>query len=158
MKKKVIGFILCASLFLSSAVGIFSPTAFGLRNPFVPYESIDDVKNVLSFSPAVPEVITEGYKLSEISSIDKDFLQIVYKDNIDNRFFYRMARGTNDISGDYNIYKINKRVAIGDLTVTMRGNKKISSAIWSKDGFAFSLYSDVELDEIEIINVIKNIK
>ena len=69
-----------------------------------------------------------------------------------------MARGTNDISGDYNIYKINKRVAIGDLTVTMRGNKKISSAIWSKDGFAFSLYCDVELDEIEIINVIKNIK
>lgn len=58
----------------------------------------------------------------------------------------------------YNTYKINKEVKIGDLTVTMRGNDKISGAVWTDGEFSFSVFSDVELEETEVINLIENIK
>ena len=69
-----------------------------------------------------------------------------------------MAKGNEDISGDYNTYNINKEVKIGDLTVTMRGNDKISNAVWTDGEFSFSVSSDVELEEPEVINLIENIK
>lgn len=129
-----------------------------IPNPFVPYESLDDVKDVLSFDPVVPSVLPAGFEQNEITSTGSDFLQIVYTDRNDNRIVYRMAKSSEDISGDYNTYKINKEVKIGDLTVTMRGNDKISNAVWICGKFAFSVSSDVELEETEVINLIKSVK
>lgn len=71
-----------------------------IPNPFVPYESLADVKKVLSFDPAVPSVLPAGFELNEITSAGSDFLQIVYTDHSDNRIFYRIAKGSEDISGD----------------------------------------------------------
>ena len=129
-----------------------------IPNPFVSYKNISDVKEVLSFSPVVPSMLPAGFEENEINSTGSDFLQIVYTDNRDNRILYRMAKGNEDISGDYNTYNINKEVKIGDLTVTMRGNDKISNAVWTDGEFSFSVSSDVELEEPEVINLIENIK
>lgn len=129
-----------------------------IPNPFVSHESLADVKEVLSFTPVVPSVLPAGFEQNEISSTSSDFLQIVYTDSSNNRIVYRMAKGSEDISGNYNTYKINKEVKIGDLTVTMRGNDKISNAIWINDEFTFSVSFDVELEETEVINLIENIK
>ncbi len=129
-----------------------------IPNPFVSYESLADVKEVLSFDPVVPSVLPAGFGLNEITSTGSDFLQIVYTGSSDNRIVYRMAKGSEDISGDYNTYKINKEVKIGDSTVTMRGNDKISNAVWINGEFAFSVSFDVEVEETEVIGLIENIK
>lgn len=129
-----------------------------IPNPFVPYESLDDVKKALSFSPVVPSALPSGFELNEITSTGSDFLQIVYTDNTDSGIFYRMAKGSSDISGDYNIYKINEEVKVGDLTVAMRGNDKVSGAVWVNSGFSYSIYFDAELDKSEVISLIENIK
>lgn len=63
-----------------------------IPNPFVPYESLDDVKKALSFSPVVPSALPSGFELNEITSTGSDFLQIVYTDNTDSGIFYRMAK------------------------------------------------------------------
>lgn len=129
-----------------------------IPNPFVPYESLADVKEVLSFDPVVPSVLPADFEQNKITSTGSDFLQIVYTDSSDNRIVYRMAEGSEDISGDYNTYKINKEVKIGDLIVTMRGNDKISNAVWVNGEFAFSVSFDVEIEETEVTNLIENIK
>lgn len=129
-----------------------------IPNPFVPYESLDDVKGVLSFDPKVPSALPAGFELNEITSTGSDFLQIIYTDNSDNRIFYRMAKGSDDVSGDYNAYKISKEVAIDDLKVTMRGNDKISGAVWNDGEFSYSILSDIGLEEEWVIDLIENIK
>ncbi len=132
--------------------------AVQIPNPFVPYESLADVKEVLSFEPVVPSVLPAGFAQSEITSTGSDFLQIVYTDSSDNRIVYRMAKGSEDISGDYNTYTINKEVKIGDLTVTMRGNDNISGAVWVDGEFTYCILSDVALEESEVIRLIENLK
>lgn len=129
-----------------------------IPNPFVSYESLADVKEVLSFDPVVPSALPAGFEQSEITSTDSDFLQIVYTDSRDNKIVYRMAKGSEDISGDYNTYKNNKEVKIGDLTVTMRGNDNVSSAVWVDGGFAFSVSSDIEMEEAGVISMIESMK
>ena len=69
-----------------------------------------------------------------------------------------MAKGSDDISGEYNDYAINKEVTIGGLTVTMRGNDQISNAVWAYGEFSYSILSDVELEEAEVIHIIESIK
>lgn len=129
-----------------------------IPNPFVSYESLADVKEVLSFDPVVPSALPAGFEQSEITSTGSDFLQIVYADGSGNRIVYRMAKGSEDISGDYNTYKNNKEVKIGDLTVTMRGNDNVSSAVWVDGGFAFSVSSDIEMEEAGVISMIESMK
>ncbi len=129
-----------------------------IPNPIVVYENIEAAKKALSFTPATPSVLPAGYELREVSSIGKDCLQIVYTNNDDNDILYRTAKGTGDISGDYNTYKMNKEVHVGALSVTLRGNAKISNATWQNSEFTFSVSSDVELEEAEIVHIIKNVK
>lgn len=104
-----------------------------IPNPFIPYENIDAAKKALSFNPSVPTVLPEGYNIDEITVMDNNFLQIVYKNDKDETIRYRIAKSSEDISGDYNTYANEKRVTIGNYEVTVRGNENISGAIWSSD-------------------------
>ncbi len=129
-----------------------------IPNPFIPYEDMESVKKVLDFEPVIPSYIPDGYEMKEITSTGSDFLQIIYTNDIDNSIYYRMAVGSEDISGDYNIYKINKDAKIGDITAQIHGNDKIRNAVWTDSKYTFSIFTDVELDETQIIKIIENIK
>ena len=111
----------------------------------------------MSFNPSVPTVLPEGYNIDEITVMDNNFLQIVYKNDKDETIRYRIAKSSEDISGDYNTYANEKRVTIGNYEVTVRGNENISGAIWSSDDISYSILSDKELSEKEINNIIQSL-
>ena len=53
---------------------------------------------------------------------------------------FRKSAGTEDISGDFNTYDTVQELTAGDITATLKGNSGIYMlAIWSKDGFSYSL-------------------
>ena len=127
-----------------------------IPNPFTEHKTVEDAKKAVSFSAPLPSVIPEGYKLDYISTMDKDFLQLVYKKG-DNEITYRTARGSEDISGDYNTYKDIRKVKIGNSDVTVRKSGNTLSAFWSDGELSFSLYSD-GLSEKEFSGIIDSIK
>lgn len=129
-----------------------------IPNPWTEYKSVDEAKKAVNFEAPVPTKVTDGYKLDYISTLDGELLQLVYRNAEDKQISYRTAKGSEDISGDYNVYKDTKTVKAGDVSVTLRKGDKTSSAIWTNGGMTFALYADGGLSDAEITEVIKNIK
>lgn len=128
-----------------------------IPNPFTEYKTIESAKSKLSFNAPVPTALPGGYTPDYIAVMGNDFLQISYK-NGDNEIFYRTAKGSDDISGDYNLYNDIKTVKIGDIEVTVRRSEKTLSAVWTNNDLTFSLYSNTALTDKDLSDIISNIK
>lgn len=134
-----------------------------IPNPFTEYNSIDDAKKALSFEPKLPTAVPNGYKITYIATMGANFLDVRYT-NGDKEIMYRTSVGSDDISGDCNVYSDVSSVKIGDVTVTMRQNIKggesraLSGAVWQDNGMTYSLSSDAGLTDKDMTDIILNIK
>lgn len=71
---------------------------------------------------------------------------------------YRKEAGDSDISGDYNVYDTEKEVAAGGRKAVLKGNReKYNLAVWTHDGFSYSLFCENGLSENELVTVIAEI-
>ena len=125
-----------------------------IANPFTEHKTIDDANKVLSFDAKVPSNIPSGYKVDYISTLSNDFLQIGYK-NGDNEILYRMAKGSDDISGDYNEYKNIENKKVGDYSFIIRGNEsgKAANLLWTDGKYTYSLYANPEVGTDALMSI-----
>lgn len=128
----------------------------GMPSPFVEYKTVDEAQKVLPFSAVVPSNV-KGYELENVSVMSNEMLQLIYE-NDDKELTYRMEKGSDDISGDYNVYKDIKTVKVGDIEVKVRKSEETMSAIWTNGDLTFSLYSDGNLTEKDMTDIISSIK
>ena len=127
-----------------------------MPNPFVEYKTVDEAKKVLPFSAVVPSNV-KGYELTSVSVMSNEMLQLIYE-NGDKEITYRVEKGSDDISGDCNVYKDIKTVKVGDVEVKVRKSEETMSAIWTNGDLTFSLYSNGNLTEKDITDIISSIK
>lgn len=128
-----------------------------LPNPIKEYNTLDEAKKAVAFTVLMPDAMPEGYVFAGVSTINDELFQISYK-NGDNEILYRTAEGTEDISGDYNVYKNEKSLKIAGIDVTIKGNEGVAKATWTKDGLTYSIYADKEISEQDITNIIASIR
>ncbi|WP_019911781.1 stalk domain-containing protein [Paenibacillus sp. HW567] len=128
-----------------------------LPTPFVNYDSIDAARKAAGANFAVPTELPENYKQDEIFVFNSRMAQIIYR-NGEQTLYYRVSQETGDISGDYNVYESTKTVAIGNLEVTLKGNKGlVSVASWEADGFNYCLLANKALTAEQVQNIILSI-
>lgn len=127
-----------------------------IPNPFTEYANIDEAKKAISFEAGLPEKIPAGYEVAYVTTLSDDFLQVRYE-NAGKEINYRVAKGNEDISGDYNVYSDTKNVKIGDFDVTLRSGDGKISAIWTKDNLSYAVYSD-GIGEQEITELIASVQ
>mgnify|MGYP001035014869 CR=1 FL=1 len=135
-----------------------------IPNPFTEYESIELAEKAVAFDVKLPSYIPDGFSFDYASTMRNDFIQIGYKNADGAEILYRMAKGSDDISGDYNIYDSVKAVKVNGIDVTLRTGSKTSvdgedsaSAIWTDGGYSFSVYCS-NVGSIDVDAVIKGIK
>lgn len=128
----------------------------GIPNPFVEYKTVDEAKKVLPFSAVVPSNVKE-YELENVSVMSNEMLQLIYKNGY-KEITYRVEKGSDDISGDYNVYKDIKTVKVGDIEVKVRKSEETMSVIWTNGDLTFSLYSNGNLTEKDMTDIISSIK
>lgn len=128
-----------------------------IPNPFTEYKTADDAKKALSFDAKLPSYIPNGYKLSYVSVMGGNFLNLDYT-NGGKEITYRTADSEDDISGVYIDYKTVAKEKVGNAEVTLKGTDgKYFVATWN-DGFAYSVYAENGVDKAEMIKIIKNVK
>lgn len=114
-----------------------------IPNPWQEYKTVSEAAKATGISFSAPEKL-EGYKVSYVQVMD-GIIELRYF-NGSNEIRVRKGKGTDDISGDYNVYKNVSEKKIGGNTVTLKGNGDgISSAVWTDGKYSYSIYSGNEL-------------
>ena len=127
-----------------------------IPNPLTEYKTVAEAEKAAGFKALVPNRLPQGYKNTYIGTIENETLQMFFEKD-GSELVYRMAEGTGDISGDYNVYNETEKITVGGAEITYKTNGKTSCAIWEKDGFAFSLYSDGSLQEADFTDIISSL-
>lgn len=114
-----------------------------IPNPWQEYKTVSEAAKATGISFSAPEKL-EGYKVSHVQALD-GIVEVRYS-NGSNEIRVRKGKGTDDISGDYNVYKNVSEKKIGGNTVTLKGNGDgVSSATWTNGTYSCSIYSENEL-------------
>ncbi|MGN0340356.1 MAG: hypothetical protein ACI4D0_07635 [Lachnospira sp.] len=127
-----------------------------IANPFVYCNTIQEARDITGFGINVPEKI-KGYEQPQINAFNSSMIQVSYG-NADALVLIRKAAGSEDISGDYNIYSDIFTEGVDGIVVTLKGNNgRVSLATWCSDGYSYSL-SVPEMSSAEVAELISNIK
>ena len=91
-------------------------------------------------------VLPEGFEAVLYQAIPGQLAEVRFSGGGDT-LIYRVGLGTEDMSGDYNVYPAVQTVEEGGVSVTCKGDgDTVSLALWSRDGYSFSLASGRGLD------------
>ena len=114
-----------------------------IPNPWQEYKTVSEAAKASGISFSAPEKL-EKYAVSYVQAMD-GIVEVTYS-NGSNEISVRKGKGTDDISGDYNVYKNVSEKKIGGNTVTLKGNGDgVSSASWTDGTYSYSIYSENEL-------------
>lgn len=110
-----------------------------IPSPWIDFETIADAEKLAGFTVTLPSKMPEGYTPKSIQAVENESLQVIYE-NGDNGIAIRKAKGSEDISGDYNEYGENKTLTIGSLEVSTRGNNgKVNVATWVDGEYTYAV-------------------
>jgi len=134
---------------------------YGVPNPYEIVDTLDEAAKIAGFSLETPTEYAD-YNSLVIQAIADDMIEVIYFDveKTHEGLRIRKAVGTDDISGDYNEYKEENIVKVGNLEVTEKGNDgNISVASWTDGTYSYSINVDEALlNADDISNLISNIK
>ena len=124
-----------------------------IANPVVDYESLEAAAKAAGFELKTPSSV-KGFSDKLVQVCDGEMIQVIYL-NGDDRLLIRKAKGSEDISGDYNEYSDNSTVTVNGNSVTLRGDDgKVSTAVWTSGGYTYSVSFDTPVTEDEMTGIV----
>ncbi|QQB73608.1 DUF4367 domain-containing protein [Fusobacterium canifelinum] len=172
MKKILLMSVLCLAIIacgkkeeakqeMAETTNVTQEQSVEVPNPFVEVKTLDEAYKIAGFNLSVPATY-EDYKKQVIQAIENDMIEVIYLDEESDfeGFRIRKAKGTDDISGDYNEYKNVEIVKIGDYEVTEKSDGgNIFIATWTDGTYSYAIDTDrAELSKEDVANLISNIK
>ena len=144
----------------------------GMPNPFTDNATLEEAEEYAGFSPmaelsqvlgfSVPEVKNTPFEVTSTVYTNgwNEFAQVEYQGKSqDEAVLFRKARGTDDISGDYNTYSDVKEVTVKEVSVTLKGDDgQYKLAIWQQDGFAYSLNYEPGGSQAVFVEMIQSVQ
>ena len=122
-------------------------TGTQIPNPYVDYETLEEACEAAGVSLLLPDSI-EGYERVDYQAIDGQMVNVIYTAADGSMLLIRKAKGSEDISGDYNEYEHNSEQTINDIDVQVRGNgDTLSAAVWYDNGEAYSMTVDRPMEK-----------
>ena len=172
MKKILLMSVLCLAIIacgkkeeakqeMAETRNVTQEQSVGVPNPFVEVKTLDEAYKIAGFSLEVPETY-EDYKKQVIQAIEDDMIEVIYYDENSEHegLRIRKAKGTDDISGDYNEYKDVETVKVGDFEIIEKGSEgNISVATWNDGTYSYAIdVAEASLTKDTIANLVSNIK
>lgn len=128
-----------------------------IPNPFVEYEALADAAKAAGFEAAVPDT-ANGSDRRVFRAIENDLLEVIYRKGENETARIRKAHGTEDISGDYNVYAQVDTVSVNGADVTLRGDSgKVSLATWTVEGYTYSVSVENGISSADMAQLVSSV-
>ncbi len=133
-----------------------------LPNPWYDYASLEEAVEAAGYPITLPSANGKDgetfYRVMEPDS-DNPILEIIYTDTDgEEELRIRKAPGSDDISGDYNLYTQTETVLEGSQNITFQGNNDaFYLATWSVDGYTYSVSSSDGLTQDALTELVTQI-
>ena len=149
MKKKAIGLVLLCLIPFAVCVGCgtqsakqeqTSQTAM-IGNPWSDWDSIEAAESAVGFSFGLPEVIADRYTVVSVRTLNRELIQVVYRDESFEVCVRKRKGEGQDISGDYNEYETctEENYNGGTITNYYNSNNNAVKQLISYKGYSWSL-------------------
>ena len=126
------------------------PGNIQLVNPVSGYSTLAEAEKVTGFPLDCPNII-QDWKASEINVIANVITEVSYADKSGQTVLYvRKAKGSDDISGDYNEYSFEKELKTDGKTITVKGSDNLCYLlIWTDQGYSYAVSAEtgISLEE-----------
>jgi hypothetical protein len=122
------------------------------------YNSIKALSKAVGFN--VRQIQKLPFEAEEVkySAYWKKLAQIEYISQ-ENTVSYRMAAGSEDISGDYNQYTSVKSIPLNDINVTLKGDQdKYVLAIWQSGDYSYSINLSNGITETQMLEIVQSVR
>ena len=97
-----------------------------------------------------------GYALNARRVIPGELAELVYAKG-EETLTYRVSPGSEDNSGDYTVYQTESTLTAGGAAVTCRGEgATVSLALWTRDGYSFSLAASAGLSSGQVKTAVES--
>ncbi|WP_431089997.1 stalk domain-containing protein [Paenibacillus sp. 8b26] len=124
-----------------------------IPNPLVEFKTLQAAEKSVGFATYAPSILTNEYKQDLIQVISNSIVEVFYSNGKDtNR--YRVAEGSEDISGNYEIYsQVSKKDIHGTDITIKENNNVVNQAAWTQNNKSYSLFleSGVSVQTLEKI-------
>ena len=122
-------------------------------NPMVEYASIAAVQEAAGFQVLLPQGFSSHVK--KIFLIGGKVVDLKLSNSLD----YRVAKGTDDVSGDWTAYPEEKTETVGKYTVTEKGvYGKVFTAAWTDGEFTFALHTPYGIGDTGLREMIETME
>ena len=141
--KKILSLVLClVCIFtLASCGGKKAAENTQTENPFTDCESLEKAAEITGFTLSAPDTLS-GYRDKLIQVMRDEMIQIIFSKGADT-VVIRKARGSGDISGDYNTYPEQVEKNVKNIPVTFKGeDEKVYLILWTNGEFSYSVATD----------------
>ena len=126
-----------------------------LANPFITCDTLAEAEEIAGFTMSVPDSLV-GFDKNLIQAVDKSMIQVFYGN--DRQILVRKGTGTEDISGVYTEYSGSNSFDVSGSTVTLKGDgDSISLAVWTIDGYSYSVFAEDSLSESDMILIVESV-
>ncbi|MGN0655273.1 MAG: hypothetical protein ACI4KR_00630 [Ruminiclostridium sp.] len=126
-----------------------------IPNPWQEYKTLSKAGKAAGVSLTAPKKLG-SHKLSSIQAMTGIVEASYTKEG--NKISVRKGTGTEDISGDYNVYKSVTEKNINGSTVTLKGSGKgFKTAVWTDGEYSYSVSSENALTERFMESIIAEI-
>jgi hypothetical protein len=118
-----------------------------LPNPFTDVETLEEAETLAGFPLTVPDAPAD-HPDRVIRVLGGSMIEVLFvnsanenKESIDAGYRIRKAPGSDDISGDYNDYAVERTETVNGASVTLKGAEegRWSLALWTADGYAYAV-------------------
>lgn len=131
--------------------------AVQIPNPWTDCTSLEEAGKLAGFSFTAPDAL-EGYPEKYIGAIENEIAEVIFNDEDGAEICFRKGVGTEDISGDYNVYKTTETQTIDGKTLTCKGNDGlVSNAIWTDGTYAYSIMSTVGMTAEQLSTFVQSL-